>query len=128
MHTAITVLHILVSIFLVIVVLLQVGKGATIGSSFGGTSSQALFGSSGPVTFLNKITIACAVIFMLTSLYLTYLSGGRRVGSVMGSVPSVKEAPEEEKQPQGNQAGPLAGAPSPAVPGKYPATRNPRMS
>jgi len=115
MHTAIIALHILVSIFLVIVVLLQVGKGATIGSTFGGTSSQALFGSSGPVTFLNKITIACAVIFMLTSLYLTYLAGGRRVGSVMGSVPAVKEAPAEKNQPQGNQAAPPAGEPSPAA-------------
>ncbi|MEE9613483.1 MAG: preprotein translocase subunit SecG, partial [Thermodesulfobacteriota bacterium] len=70
MYSAIIALHVAVSIVLIIFVLLQGGgKGAGIGSSFGGGgSSQALFGSSGPTTFLTKLTAASAVIFMTTSL------------------------------------------------------------
>lgn len=95
MHTAVTVLHIFVSFILVVTVLLQVGKGASIGSSFGGSSSQALFGSSGPASFLTKVTAACAVVFMLTSLYLTYLSAAPESESIMRGVPSVMETPVE---------------------------------
>jgi preprotein translocase subunit SecG len=67
------ILHVLVSLFLIFVVLLQSGKGAEIGASFGG-SSQTLFGSRGSATFLNKLTTASAVIFMLTSLGLTMVT------------------------------------------------------
>jgi preprotein translocase subunit SecG len=87
------IIHILVSIVLIITVLLQAGKGASIGSTFGGTSSQALFGTSGPTTFLSKITTVCAIIFMLTSLYLTFLTARKDTGSIMTGVPTVKEAP-----------------------------------
>ncbi|MBI5598451.1 MAG: preprotein translocase subunit SecG [Deltaproteobacteria bacterium] len=123
MHTLIIILHVIVSIFLVIVVLLQVGKGASIGSTFGG-SSQALFGSAGPATFLSKITIACAAIFMLTSLYLTYLSGRMPGSSVMGGVPAVKSAPAAQTPqpgaPPGNAGQPAeqqTPAQTPAGPG-----------
>ncbi|OGQ07842.1 MAG: preprotein translocase subunit SecG, partial [Deltaproteobacteria bacterium RBG_19FT_COMBO_58_16] len=67
MFTAITVIHIIVSIVIVIAVLLQVGKGASIGSTFGGASSQTLFGSAGPATLLAKVTYAGVAIFMVTS-------------------------------------------------------------
>jgi preprotein translocase subunit SecG len=93
------IIHIIVSIVLIITVLLQVGKGASIGSTFGGTSSQTLFGTSGPTTFLSKVTTVCAIIFMLTSLYLTFLSARKDTGSVMTEVPTVKEAPVQETQP-----------------------------
>ncbi len=99
MFKAAIALHITVSIVLVITVLLQAGKGASIGSAFGGSSSQALFGSSGPTTFLTKITTGCAIIFMLTSLYLTFLSTRKDIGSVMTDVPMVQEAPAEETVP-----------------------------
>lgn len=97
MFKTIIIVHILVSFVLIITVLLQAGKGASIGSSFGGTSSQALFGTSGPTTFLTKVTTVCAIIFMLTSLYLTYLFARKDVGSVMTEVPMVKEAPAAEE-------------------------------
>ena len=98
MFKAAIALHITVSVVLIITVLLQAGKGASIGSSFGGTSSQAIFGSSGPTTFLTKVITVCAIVFMLTSLYLTYLSVTKE-RSIMTEVPTVKEVPVEETLP-----------------------------
>jgi len=73
MHVAVTIIHILVCIILILVVLLQAGRGANMGAVFGG-SSQTIFGTSGPGTFLGKVTTVVAIIFMLTSLSLTYFS------------------------------------------------------
>lgn len=73
MHVFITIIHVIVSIVLILVVLLQAGKGASMGAAFGG-SSQTIFGSSGPGTFLGKMTTAVALIFMLTSLSLSYIA------------------------------------------------------
>ncbi len=70
MLTAIIALHVIVSLALIAIVLLQTGKGATLGAAFGG-ASQTVFGSRGPASFLHKLTTAAAVIFMLTSLGLT---------------------------------------------------------
>jgi protein translocase SecG subunit len=67
----ITVLHILVSFALILIVLLQAGKGAEIGAAFGG-ASQTLFGSAGAMGFLSKLTTVVAVIFMITSLLLAF--------------------------------------------------------
>ncbi|MBI3753820.1 MAG: preprotein translocase subunit SecG [Deltaproteobacteria bacterium] len=108
MYTAVIILHILVSIFLVIVVLLQAGKGASIGASFGGSSSQTLFGSAGPATFLTKMTAGCAVIFMITSLYLTYMAASRTTSSIMKNIPAVKHEaqPAQEQQSQQPSAAP----------------------
>jgi preprotein translocase subunit SecG len=77
----ITIVHVVACIVLILVVLLQAGKGANMGAVFGG-SSQTLFGSSGPGTFLGKMTTAVAVIFMLTSLTLSY-SASRKGSSLM---------------------------------------------
>lgn len=97
MATAIIILHILVSILIIIMVLLQTGKGAAIGSTFGGGGSQALFGSSGPTSLLTKITAACAIVFMMTSIYLTILS--KRVGTetIMSDTPAVTVPATETK-------------------------------
>lgn len=80
MTVLLTLLHVLVAIFLILVVLLQTGKGAEIGASFGG-ASNTLFGSSGPANFLAKLTTAAAIIFMITSLSLAYI-GMRRAPAV----------------------------------------------
>jgi len=79
MQTAITVLHVLVAIFLIVVVLLQSGKGGGIGSL--GGSNTNVFGARGAGNFLTKMTAACAVIFFLTSLTLSILSS--KTGSVV---------------------------------------------
>ncbi len=73
MATLLIIIHIVACLFLISVVLLQSGKGAEIGAAFGG-SSQTLFGSRGAATFLNKLTTAAAIVFMLTSLTLTMIT------------------------------------------------------
>jgi len=85
MDTLLTVVHVVVCLFLVGIVLLQHGKGADIGATFGG-SSQSLFGTEGPLPLLNKITTAIAVIFMLTSVTLAYMSSETSKSSVMSGV------------------------------------------
>ena len=67
-------IHVLVSIFLIFVILLQPGKGDSMGALGGGGGSSSVFGGRGSVTFLSKVTQVCAVVFMLTSLTLAYRS------------------------------------------------------
>ena len=85
MDTLLTIVHVVVCLFLVGIVLLQHGKGADIGATFGG-SSQSLFGTEGPLPLLNKITTAAAIIFMLTSVTLAYISSQSGSTSVMGDI------------------------------------------
>jgi preprotein translocase subunit SecG len=73
MYTLLIVLHIIVCIFLILIVLLQTGRGAGIGVAFGGTS-QTIFGSKGAGSFLGKLTAIMAGIFMLTSVSLAWFS------------------------------------------------------
>jgi len=82
MHVALIVLHIIASFGIIGVVLLQAGKGADIGSAFGGAGSQAVFGSMGTPTVLGKITAVVAIVFTITSFTLALL-GGERSGSVI---------------------------------------------
>jgi preprotein translocase subunit SecG len=93
MDTLLTIVHVIVCLFLVGIVLLQHGKGADIGATFGG-SSQSLFGTEGPLPLLNKITTAAAVIFMLTSVTLAYISSQSSNSSVMTGVTVSQPAPE----------------------------------
>jgi len=86
MVTILTVLHISVSVFLVIIVLLQHGKGADMGATFGGGSGQTVFGTEGPLPLLNKITTGSAVLFMVTSVALAYYSANMSKGSIMQDV------------------------------------------
>lgn len=83
MTIALTILHVLVSLFLIGVVLLQSGKGAEMGASFGSSGSQSVFGAGGGTSFLSKLTTSAAVIFMLTSLTLAYISGQPSSSSMM---------------------------------------------
>ena len=75
------ILHIAVAVFLIMVVLLQTGKGAEMGAAFGG-SSQTLFGGGGPAGFMAKLTTTAAIAFMLTSLSLAYLSSTSRTAGI----------------------------------------------
>lgn len=83
MTIVLTILHVLVSLFLIAVVLLQSGKGAEMGASFGSGGSQSVFGAGGGTSFLSKLTTSAAVIFMLTSLTLAYISGQPSSSSMM---------------------------------------------
>lgn len=73
MHSFLVVLHIMVCVVLVLVVLLQRGKGGDVGAALGGGGSNTVFGSRGAGNFLTKLTTGSAVVFMLTSLSLAYL-------------------------------------------------------
>ena len=86
------IFHILICLALIMIVLLQTGKGADMGATFGGGSSQTLFGSTGASTFLTKSTTIVAIAFMLTSLGLAYLSSNKTGTSIMKDV----EAPVKE--------------------------------
>ncbi len=84
MVTVLIGLHIIVSIALIVIVLLQMGKGAQAGASFGAGGSQAMFGSTGG-NFMSKVTAGAAVIFMLTSLSLAYFYSSPSSQTVMPS-------------------------------------------
>jgi preprotein translocase subunit SecG len=115
MSIAITILHVSVSIFLIAVVLLQSGKGAEMGASFGSSGSQSVFGAGGGTTFLSKMTTGAAVIFMLTSLTLAYISGNPSSSSLM----SGKSRPAAAVPAKSAPAAPAA--PAPVKPAAVPA-------
>jgi len=121
MSTIITIIHIVVCFALISIVLLQHGKGAGIGAAFGG-SSQTVFGSTGAAPFLAKLTAAAAILFMLTSLTLTFMGQKQETSIMQGqsgkpaAAPAASAAPgkSEAKPPQ--EAAPAAPAPAPAAP------------
>jgi preprotein translocase subunit SecG len=93
-------IHVIACVALIVIVLLQQGKGASMGAAFGG-SSQTLFGSAGATPFLGKVTTGVAVVFMLTSLLLGFFSGRMGGGSLVQ--PSATETPVQEAPAQPGQ-------------------------
>lgn len=106
-------LHVFVSIALIGIVLLQSGKGAEMGASFGAGGSQTVFGASGGNTFMNKLTTGAAIIFMLTSLTLAHLSSS---GGSSSSIMSSKSAPAKPAAQPMQSAPAQAPAGMPAAP------------
>ena len=98
MTTLLIAVHVIVCVFLICIVLLQHGKGADIGASFGG-SSQSLFGTEGPVPLLNKITTLAAIVFMGTSIALAYLSANKSTGSVMSNIKTQEQQAPAQQAP-----------------------------
>jgi len=110
LFTFILVIHVIVSVVLVLVILLQDGKGGDLVSALGGGgSSQTLFGSTGAASFLTKATIALTIVFVLTSLSLAVLKT-REQRSVIGEInPAVeKNQPVEVKKEQKKADVPIA--------------------
>ncbi len=103
--TILTVFHVIVSIFLILVVLLQQGKSADWSGAFGGGGTQTAFGSRGTGTVLSRATTAAAIIFMITSLSLAILISRPGGSSV------VREGAKQQNQPQ-----PAPGKQTPAAP------------
>jgi preprotein translocase subunit SecG len=95
-------------------VLLQAGKGADIGSAFGGAGSQAVFGSMGTPTVLGKITGAVAVVFTITSFSLALLGGERSASVVREPAPAAPTAPAAPGAPAAPATPPAPGTPAPA--------------
>ena len=105
MHTLIVILHVVVSIAMILVILLQTGKGSDIGAVFGGGSSQTLFGSTGPTSFLGKLTAGAAILFMITSLFLAYFSGSGSSRSLMKDGTPASSAPAPPARLPGSSSG-----------------------
>ncbi|MGH8746786.1 MAG: preprotein translocase subunit SecG [Burkholderiales bacterium] len=102
----IIVLHILIAFGIVGLVLLQHGKGADMGSGFGGGSSASLFGATGSANFLSRLTAGLATVFFLSSLGLSYFATHQPQASG-GVMESIKDLPAPPKP---------ALAPKPAAP------------
>jgi preprotein translocase subunit SecG len=127
MVIALTVLHVMMCFSIIGIVLLQAGKGADIGSAFGGAGSQAVFGSMGTPTLLGKITTGVALLFAITSFTLALL-GGERASSVVREPAPVTApaapAPSTPSAPSAPSATPPQSAPNPVpTPPSAPATK-----
>jgi preprotein translocase subunit SecG len=100
-YTFLTVLHVVVCIFLMLVVLLQAGRGGGMGIAFGGSGgSQSVFGSSGGANFLTKMTAVCAFIFFANSMTLAYMSSqsdSRRLQKIAAKKAADKKAEDATK-------------------------------
>lgn len=116
MTILLVILHVTVSIFLIGVVLLQAGKGAEIGASFGSASSHTIFGSRGPGSFLGKLTTGAAIIFMITSFSLAFI-GKKGVGPSSVIPRQMETPPIESVQP--------APVPEPSLPAEPPVPAEP---
>src|SRR5579872_1352684 len=95
-YTLLTILHVLICLFLIVVVLLQSGKAADLAGAFGGMGSQTAFGPRGSATLLSKATTASAILFMVTSLSLSILAT-RRAGlgnTILEKHPGTAAAPK----------------------------------
>ena len=108
METFVWIVHVLATVGVIILVMLQHGKGADMGATFGSGSSGSLFGASGSANFLSRMTAAFAAVFFMTSLGLTYLSSHKvESGGVMEK--EVQSADQSQSQP-------AATGPAPTVP------------
>jgi preprotein translocase subunit SecG len=116
MIIVITIIHVIVSIGLILVVLLQQGKGAEVGAVFGGSSST-IFGSSGAGNFLTKMTTGMAIVFMMTSLTLGYFAGHRPSATIFDSrTPTAEPRANTPATPSAKTESPSQGQTTPASP------------
>lgn len=105
MEQIIIIIHVLVSVCIIGLVLVQHGKGADVGATFGGGSSNTMFGSQGAMPFLMKVTCVLAAIFFANSLTLSYLVSHRSTSSmrvlntqVQPAATQTKSAPKQQPQ------------------------------
>lgn len=91
-------LHFIVCIALIAIVLLQAGKGGGMAGIFGGGGSDQIFSAPSGMAFIKKVTVVCAVVFMLTSLTLTLLSSRISMASVISQIQNIPVAsPQQPK-------------------------------
>ena len=123
METLVLVIHVLAALAIIGLVLLQHGKGADAGAAFGSGASGSVFGATGSANFLSRATAIAAVVFFLTSLGLTYFSGGRTdTKGVMATPPAKDEKSLPAQIPPTAPTPPAAPAAKPA-PGADPGSK-----
>jgi preprotein translocase subunit SecG len=93
MTVVLVILHVIISVFLILIVLLQQGKGADLAGAFGGGGSQTAFGARGATTLLHKLTTAFFVLFVVTSLALAVLQARPRSSVMSGEAATTAPAP-----------------------------------
>ncbi|MCZ6879224.1 MAG: preprotein translocase subunit SecG [Acidobacteria bacterium] len=98
--------HIIASLVLILVVLLQSGKAGDLASTFGSSGSQTAFGARGAATMLTKATTFCAIIFMLTSLSLAIMFTRGSSGTVLEGIPQPEAPLESTTEPSNTSAVP----------------------
>ena len=111
------VAHVLVALAIIGLVLLQHGKGADMGSGFGGGASSSLFGATGSANFLSRATAVLATIFFLLSLALAYLATNRAPqegGGVMDAVRQQQQQSQPQQKPPAGSTDKPAAVPPPA--------------
>ena len=113
MTTILLILHVLVCLSLIGIVLIQGGKGADIGATFGAGASHTIFGATGGQSFIAKMTTSAAVIFMLTSLALSMFWGQAGSDSIMPA--QVAPAQTQQALPAATPVEPQPAAPAPAA-------------
>jgi len=117
MFILVTIIHVIVCLFLIIVILLQSGKAADLAGAFGGMGSQTAFGPRGSATLLSKATTLSAILFMCTSMALSILATHR---AGVGATILERSAPAKQSLPAGANApakGPAPITVTPTVPG-----------
>lgn len=114
METFVLILHLLFAVSVIVLVLLQQGKGADMGASFGSGASGSLFGSSGSANFLSRTTAILAGLFFVTSLVLTYFTGHQN--KTLGVMQGQQQIPITQRAVPAGPAVPVAPAGF-AVPG-----------
>lgn len=93
MYLFVVSLHVLLCLFLIVVILLQPGKGGDVGSAFGGGGAGSMFGPRGPVSLLSRATTIVAVLFMVTSVTLSIYSNRSRLedADISGAIERLTE-------------------------------------
>jgi len=130
-YTAMIVLHVVIALAIIGLVLLQHGKGADMGSGFGGGASASLFGATGSANFLSRTTAVLATVFFILSLALAYFASNRpkSESGILDAVKTEKPAtdvPQTPQKPGAEAAKPAAETAKPAVEAPKPAAEAPK--
>jgi preprotein translocase subunit SecG len=106
LYFAIVTLHVIVCVILVLVVLLQSGKGADLAGAFGGGATQTAFGSRGPASFLSRMTTVAAIIFMITSVSLSMISSTKSEAKSIMETTGKQTSKSADKKPAARTSAP----------------------
>jgi preprotein translocase subunit SecG len=107
MYMFVVALHILLCILLVLIILLQPGKGGDVGAAFGGGGATSMFGARGPASLLSRATTVVAVLFMVTSVSLSIYSNRSKQqdADISGALERLQQEQEEQEKKKPEEGG-----------------------